>query len=123
LSDSERITANLEELRTAIENRNSRQISNYLAEDFSWNGQNKSEMQSAMNGAFLQSRDVTANITGLDVAVNGETATATGKYSFAYKPTPRASSEVSVGDFKLQLIKRDGNWLILKAEGGPSISP
>ena len=122
LSDAEQITATLENLRLAVEDRNSKHFSSFLADEFTWNGQNKSEIQSAMNGAFLQFRDVTANITGLKVSVDGEKAIAAGKYSFAYKPTPRASSEASLGDFKLHLVKRDGNWLILKADGGPNIS-
>lgn len=119
LSDEQQITASLEALRHAVENRSSKQVSRYLADDFTWNGQSKSELQSQMNGAFLQFRDVTANITGLNVSVNGEKATATGKYSFAFKPSPRASSEATLGEFRLHLVKRDGEWLILKAEGGP----
>lgn len=122
LSDAEQVTATLENLRLAIEDRNAKHVSSYLADEFTWNGQSKSEIQSAMNGAFLQFRDATANITGLKVFVDGEKAIASGKYSFAYKPTPRASSEVSLGDFKLHLVKRDGDWLILKADNGPKIN-
>ena len=120
LSDEEQITARLENLQKAVEDRSSKQVSQYFAKEFTWNGQSKSELQSAMNGAFLQFRDVTANITGLKISTNGENATATGKYSFTYKPSPRASSEASLGEFKLQLEKQDGEWLIIKAEGGPS---
>lgn len=122
LTDEQRITLNMENLRLAVQNRSSKQVSRHLAEDFTWNGQPKSELQNLMNGAFLQFRDVSANITGLNVFVDGEKATATGKYSFAYKPDARSRSEAVLGEFKLQFVKRDGEWLILSAEGGPNLT-
>ena len=118
LSDEQQITNNLEDLRQAVQDQSSSRIADYLAEDFNWSGQSKSELRRQMNGAFIQFRDVTANISGVVISMSGETATATGIYAYSYRPAPRAGFESSRGQFKLQLAKRDGEWLIVKAEDG-----
>src|SRR5690606_21442588 len=48
LTDEQQITANLESLRQAVQNRKTGRIASYLAEDFTWNGQNKRELESML---------------------------------------------------------------------------
>lgn len=116
LTDEQQIANILKDLQQAAQNQSSAGVASYLAEDFSWDGQSKSELRSQMNGAFIQFRDVTANISGTIISVQGDKATANGNYVFAYRPAPRADFESHRGQFRLQLAKRDGKWLIVKAE-------
>jgi hypothetical protein len=118
LTDEQQIAANIEVLRQAAQSRNSRKIGNFLADDFTWNGQNKRELNSELTGAFLQWRDVTANVTGLQISLDGDKATSKGKFSLAFRPSQRARPEAYLVDFQLTWQKRDGQWLITKAEGG-----
>lgn len=121
LTDEEQITANIESLRAAVRRRNTGGVAALLAEDFTWNGQPRRELESLMRGAFLQWRDVQPNITGLEVSVQGNSATASGNYSLAFRPTPKRRAEAYVGEFKLALEKRNGRWLITRAEGGEKL--
>ena len=117
LNDEEQIAANVEDLRRAVESRNARRIASYFSRDFSLNGNKRGDVQNQMAGTFLQWRDVTANVTGLDISITGDTATTSGKYSLAYKPHPRARSEAALGDFKAFWKKEDGQWKITNLEG------
>lgn len=116
LTDQEQIATNLEAMRTAIEDRKPNHVLRYLADEFTWNGQNKRELASQIKGAFFQWRDVHPNITGLEIKVEGTHATATGKYSIALRPSPRMRPEVYLGEFQLQLEKRENIWLITNAQ-------
>jgi len=116
LSDEQQIANILEDVRQAAQNQSSSGVANFLAEDFSWGGQSKSGLRSQMNGAFIQFRDVTANISATVISIQGNEATARGNYAFSYRPAPRADVESHRGQFKLQFAKRDGEWLIVKAE-------
>jgi hypothetical protein len=118
LTDEQQIAANIEVLRLAVQSRKSRNITNLLADDFTWNGQNKRELNSELTGAFLQWRDITANVTGLQISLNGDKATSKGKFSLAFRPSQRGRPEAYLVDFQLTWQKRDGQWLIIKAEGG-----
>ena len=119
LSDEEQIAANVEAIRTAVQSRNTRRITGYLSDDFTWNGQSKRQLNSELTGAFLQWRDVTANVTGLKISINGESATSTGKFSLAFRPSQRSRRpEAYLGDFQLTWQKRDGEWLVTRLEAG-----
>ena len=118
LTNEQQIAANVEVLRQAVQSRKPRKIESLLAEDFTWGGQNKRELNSALTGAFLQWRDVTANVTGLDISINGDKATSKGKFSLAFRPSQRGRAEAYLVDFRLSWEKRDGQWLVTKAEGG-----
>jgi ketosteroid isomerase-like protein len=121
LSDEQQIIANVEAIRAAVESRSAGRVQSFLADDFSWNGHNKRELSSEMSGAFFQWRDVTTNITGLHVSISGDTATATGKFSIALRPTSHSRPDAYVGDFTLLWRKRNGQWLITKAKGGENV--
>lgn len=116
LSDEEQIAADLEGLRLAVEKRRANQVLRYLADEFTWNGQKKSEMSSQIRATFFEWRDVQPNITGLQITADGDRATASGKYSIALRLSSRARPEVYLGEFHLQLEKRDGTWLITDAQ-------
>jgi hypothetical protein len=117
LTDEQQIAANIEDIRRNVESRNARYIASYFARGFSANGNNRGDVQNEMAGAFLQWRDVTANITGLQISISGDTATTSGKYSLAYKPHPRAHSETALGDFKASWKKEAGAWKISSIDG------
>lgn len=70
-----------------------------------------------MQGAFMRWRNVVANVTGLHVEIKQDNAVATGKYSLAMSPRPKARPEVHLGNFTLYFAKRDGQWLITRADG------
>jgi ketosteroid isomerase-like protein len=121
LSDKEQIAANIEGIREAVEARNARQVASYLAPSFTWGDAKKSELQNQMVGGFLQWRDVTANVTGLHISIDGDTAVATGKYSLALRPNPHTRPEAFYDDFEVSFEKQNGNWLIVKAKGGMNV--
>lgn len=117
LSDQEQIVASIETIRTAVQDRSVGRIASFLGEDFKWQGMDKAELESLLQGTFLRWRNVVANITGLRVVVEDDSAVATGKYSLAMRSGPRARPEVHLGNFTLYFAKRDGQWLIIRAEG------
>jgi hypothetical protein len=121
LDDTQQLTSHMETMRAAVESRDTRTLSSFLAADFSWNGQNKRELNSMMTGTFMQARDITANITGLKISFDKTSAITTGKFSIAFRPSPRARSEAYVSDFTLVWQKQNGNWLVVKAVGGENI--
>lgn len=123
LPDREQIEANLEAIRVATQARNAKKIASYLAPEFSWNGMKKSELQNQMVGTFLQWRDVTANLTGVQISLEGERATVTGKFSLAFKPNPRARPDAYIGNFKVLWQKQNGQWKIVALEGLPNDNP
>jgi ketosteroid isomerase-like protein len=120
LSDEQQIAANIKAIRLAVEARSARRIAYYLADDFTWNGHNKREINSQLTGTFFQWREVTAMLTKLQVTVHGNAAIATGKFSLSLRPSPNARAVAYLGDFKLTWKKRDGQWLLTKAEGKES---
>lgn len=117
LTDQEQIIANIEAIRTAVQDQSVGRVASFLDKDFKWQGMDKAELESLLQGAFLRWRNVVANITGLHVVVENDNAVATGKYSLAMRPGPRARPEVHLGNFTLYFAKRDGQWLIIRAEG------
>lgn len=118
LSNEAQIVAAVEGLRTAIANRSTRGALSYFSSDFTWNGLKRSEIQPQISGAFFQWRDVQSNVTDLKVEVTDDTAIATGKYSLAFRASNHRRPEAYLGSFKLHWKKRNGQWLIVKAENG-----
>lgn len=115
-TDQEQVTARIEAVRSAIEGRKANQALRHLADEFTWNGQGKSELAPQVKAIFFEWRDVNPNITGLKIRIDGTHATATGKYSIALRPAPRMRSEVHLGEFQLALEKRNDDWLITSAQ-------
>lgn len=118
LSDREQIIANIETIRAAVQKRSANQIAALIDKDFTWYGTDKPELVKMMQGAFVRWRAVVANVTALRVEVDNNNAVATGKYSLAMRPSPKARPEVHLGNFTLYFEKRDGKWLIIRADGG-----
>lgn len=121
LTDEQQIAANVEAVRQAIEARNARRIVAYLADDFTWNGAKKNEIESQLTGGFWQARDITANVAGLQITQNGDTATSTGNFSLTLRPSPHSRADAYTGKFTLHWKKRDGQWLVTKLEGGENV--
>lgn len=124
LTDEQQIAANLEAMRVAVENRNAKGVTWYLAADFRWQGLKKSDVHRHLAGAFVAPgrplRDVQVYLSGLRIEVRDDSATTTGHYNVSYR-IGDAPAESRAGDFTLQWQKRDGQWKIVQAEGGGNI--
>ena len=121
LNDKQQIEANLEAARSAIENRNARGVTQYFASDFTWQGEKKADIHNRLVGVFIQSRDVQLHLSNVTTVMSGDSATTTGHYSISFKRTPDAWTQTDVGDFRLRWARRDGDWKIVKAEGGENL--
>ncbi len=118
LSDEQKIKFLLEGARSAIATCNTNRLTFYLAEDFTWNGQSKSELKSMARGAFFQARDLEPSIFGVKISVQDETANVTGSYSLRYRIQNTKTSETQRGHFQIVLEKRDNAWKIIRAQNG-----
>ena len=118
LTASQQITANLDEATQALQNRSTAGILRHIAPGFSWNNNSKKELGDLLRGAMFQWRDVQLQRSGEVTVVNGTQATTTGSYMLRYRAGPKAPRETSSGNYKLQWQMQDGNWKIVKADGG-----
>lgn len=115
-TDEQQIAVLMEGARSAIATRNTNRLVSYLADDFNWNGQNKREVESTLRGAFFQTRDLEPRISDLKIAVQGQTASATGNYSLRYRMQNTKTMETQVGRFQIALQKREGQWKIVRVQ-------
>lgn len=118
LTDEQQITTLMEGARSAIATRNTNRLASYLADDFTWNGQDKSEVKNTLRGAFFQTRDLEPSLSNLKISVDGETASATGNYSLRYRRQNSKTSETQAGRFQIGWKKRDGQWKIVRVQSG-----
>lgn len=124
LSPTEQIKANLEAMKSGIEQRNVRAASRYLSKDFHWRDVPRAEItKQHMPAAFFMWRDVHLQISNLQTEVHGETATSTGRFTLNYRPQADMAPEVRTGKFKIEWQLEDGEWKAIKGEGGESIGP
>ncbi|HVF11077.1 MAG TPA: hypothetical protein VNA16_09760 [Abditibacteriaceae bacterium] len=121
LTDEEQIAANLSDLTRAAAKRNARGITQYLGSGFDWQGKQRQEVQRWLAGGFIQSRDLQLSLPSVSTQVNGERATTSGTYDLSFRQTPEAPVERHFGDFKLHWQRQDGQWKIVKAEGGAAL--
>jgi len=118
LNDEQQIAANLSDLTRAAVKRDARGITQYFGNGFDWQGQSRKDVQRWLGGGFIQSRDVQINLSSTQTEVNGAVATTSGTYNLSYRPSPEAPAEKHSGDFKLHWQQQNGQWKIVKAEGG-----
>ena len=111
-TDEQQIAAVMEGARSAIATRNANRLASYLADDFTWNGQGKPELQNTLRGAFFQTRDVEPSFSDVKISIKGETATATGNYAVRYRMQNTKTTETQQGRFQIALEKRNGDWLL-----------
>jgi len=121
LTDDEQIAANLSGITREAAKRNARGIVRYLGSGFDWQGQKRKDVQRWLGSGFIQSRDLELKLPSVSTQVKGETATTTGTFDLSFRPTPEAPIERRSGSFKLQWQQQDGQWKIVKAEGGEAL--
>ena len=121
LSPEDQIKANTQDLCVNIENRNVRGVSGYFTKDFTYNGNSRQDLVREMQMAFFQGRDVQVHISNEQVKVNGDSAVSTGHYSISFRAGPNAPSESHAGDFQLNWVNQDDQWLIESVKGGINI--
>lgn len=122
LSPEQQIASQVEGLSQAIQNRSVGNTAGYLAKEFVWHSTPKTDVVEGMRGAFYSWREVQLNPSGLQIEVNGERATSSGNFSLSFRPGPDAAPEVRAGKFKLFWELRDGQWKVVKAEGGENLA-
>lgn len=117
LTDEQQIAAALDGITSAANNRQPRGVANYLAKDFKFGSTRKKEFQQSLAAGILQYRVVDLKLAGVQVDVNGETATSSGRYTLNLKSEYTSPAEVFPGNFDLKWRKIDGEWLVTEVEG------
>jgi len=123
LNAEEKIGANLEALRTAVQNRQPRGITTWLADDFQYASFNRRELHSQLAGFFHGAREVDLDLSNVSIQVSGESATATGNFRASFRATPDGAIESRFGRWTMQWRKRDGVWKINKLENAENALP
>jgi len=112
LSDEQQIVANLEGIRGAIESRQARAVTNYLAPDFRYDGMTRSELNNNLAGAFFQWHDVHLEISSVQVKVQGDRAVSTGHYTASVAAGQGSAPEQHAGNCTLNWERRKGRWVV-----------
>jgi hypothetical protein len=121
-TDDEQIALTLSDITREAAKRNARGIVQYLGSGFDWQGQKRKDVQRWLAGGFIQSRDVQLKLPSVSTRVNGDQATTTGTFDLSFRQEPTAPVERRSGDFTLHWQRQDGQWKIVKAEGGEAPS-
>lgn len=121
LSNEQLIKRRLEAMRTGIEKRSARTITQYIGSDCTWNGMDGKSLRAAIAQALLQWRDVRLDFEDIRTSVRGDAATSSGRYILTVRETEGARPETFRGSFGLQWKKRTGNWVVTRADGGEQL--
>lgn len=120
LSDAEQIAANLEDIRTSLENNNIERALGYMAEDAKFQGQSRAQIRSQFNiGSFLTKANARVNLLNVRTDIKGASASTKGHYKVDVQQ--RFGPEANDGDFSLEWEKRDGNWVITEGSTNGSL--
>lgn len=120
LTDLEQVEANLEDIRSSLENGATERALGYLDEDGKFSGQSVSQLRSQLTLGYRFGRpDVRVTFTNTRTEIKGATATTQGHYKVDVR-RGRSQAESSDGDFSITWQKRDGQWKITdgNASGG-----
>jgi hypothetical protein len=123
LGDRELIQSHLESIRTAAQRDNPNGILSHLDENFRLSGASKSELRSHLTGFFWTYEITAVDLAGVEVAVDGETATSGGTYSIRWRSGPNAAEETRSGPFTAKWRKTDGKWKITEVTGVEGLAP
>ncbi len=111
LTDTQQIAANLEDIRSSLENGNTDRALGYMAEDAKFRGQSRSQMRSQLTiGSLMSKADVRVNFFNTRTEVKGATASTSGHYKADERS--RFGYNSYDGDFSLHWEKRDGQWVV-----------
>lgn len=118
LSSVQQVTRDLDAAQKAIETRSAKQLKSYLSDDFRYGDTDRRDFNTMMGASFLQWRDVQLVRSSERIEIDGNSATATGKFRLSYRPSEGAAIETKSGDYILQLRHEDGQWKVVSASGG-----
>lgn len=116
LTEEQQVAVLVEDVRSAVATRNTNRLAGYFADDFTWNGQSKRELESTLRGTFFQVRDLQPSVSNLTISVLDAKATAYGNYSLRYRVQNTQTMGTRIGRFQLALEKRAGEWKIVRAQ-------
>jgi len=115
LSDTQQIHANLQAISAAAARHSSGGILDYLADGFTWNGQNRHDVASMLSGAMFEFNDVGIQTSQVTVQVQGTTAVSKGEYALTVRERKASGTHTYRGKFKVEWQKQGGQWLATKA--------
>jgi hypothetical protein len=116
LSAEKQIAQNLESMGKAVSGKNARGVTGWLNDDFRWESHSKREVHSQLAGFFFNSDAVNLQLSNVQIKVNGERATASGRFLLSYQVSPSTPLETRTGSFRSQWVQKDGEWRIQSAE-------
>lgn len=121
LSDREQISAQMEEMRAAVEARSASGIAKNVGGDFAWNGLDARTFRASLAQAFVQWRDVKLSIPSQKTEVRGASATTSGRYSIALREAESSTPQTFKGDFSVQWNRTRNGWRISGLRGGEEL--
>ena len=117
LTDEQQIQAALDGIATQASHKSAGGITSFLAKDFQLDGMKKSDLQKQLTIGMLNFRVVNMKISGVQVQVNGDTATTRGRYDLGLKTEFTSPEEKYASDFSLKWKRENGQWKISNADG------
>lgn len=121
LSDREQISAQMEEMRAAMEARSAGKIAKYISEDFEWNGLDARAFRASLAQIFMQWRDVKLLISSQKTDVRGASATTSGSYKITLREADASAPQTLNGDFSVQWNRTQSGWRIQSLRGGEAL--
>lgn len=116
LSDAQQLQANLQSISAAAARHSANGIMNYLADGFTWNGQNRHDLASMLTGAMFEYDTVNIETSGVIVQVRGATAVTTGNYTLTVRQQKNQAPQTYQGKFRVEWEKQRGQWMATKAD-------
>ncbi|HEX8463540.1 MAG TPA: nuclear transport factor 2 family protein [Abditibacterium sp.] len=116
LSDEQQIAAALDGITAAANARQPRGVVGFLSRDFKFAGGGRKNLQQALASGMLSYRVIDLNISGVEVKIQGETATSEGRFRLSRRSEADSAPETTSGEFRLKWRKEDGEWLVTQAE-------
>jgi hypothetical protein len=102
LSDREQISAQMEEMRAAVEVRSAGVLAKNVSDDFAWNGLDARTFRASLAQAFVQWRDVKLRIPAQKTEVRGDSATTNGRYNITLREAEASAPQTFTGNFTVQ---------------------
>lgn len=116
LSDQEQVLSDLNALSRAVEARQPRGVTGFLAKEFTFNGTGREDVVRNLKIGLIEARTVQFRLSNVEVTVRGEEATSVGRYRLTANTRNNPDPQTRMGGFTLHWRKQDGNWRIVKAD-------
>lgn len=115
LSDEEQIHANLQAITDAAARHSSGGILDYLADGFTWNGQNRHDVASMLSGAMFEFNEVRIQTAQISVQPQGALMVSKGEYTLIVRERKATEPHTYRGQFEIEWQKQGRHWLAIKA--------